>query len=133
MILAGKLAMLKDETNGIYHRLTEVVRTTAQVRRAMRRLFPRLFLAAALVLAQHAVYAHALSHLYGNDGSGKVNHGQNVCAAFTAGSGGAVGWGELPLHADAPRDYVVAPAPADPLLPSLALTRFASRAPPLPA
>jgi hypothetical protein len=92
-----------------------------------------LFLAAALVVAQHGVYAHALSHLYGNDGGAKVNHGQNVCATFTAGAGGAVGWGDLPLQADAPPDHVVAPAPADPLLPSLALTRFASRAPPHPA
>lgn len=103
----------------------------------MRRLLPRLFLAAALVVAQHGVYAHALSHLeedlYGNDGGAKVNHGPDVCAAFTAGSGGAVGSGDLPLHADAPPDHFVAPAPADPLLPSLALTRFASRAPPLPA
>jgi hypothetical protein len=97
----------------------------------VRRL-ARLFLAAALVVAQYGVYAHALSHLYGNDAGGTVNHGQNVCAAFTAGSGGAVGWGDLPLQADAPPDHVVAPAPADPLLPSLALTRFASRAPPLP-
>ena len=98
----------------------------------MRRL-ASLFLAVALVVAQHGVYAHALSHLYGNDGGGKVNHGQSVCAAFTAGSGGAVGWGDLPLQADAPPDHVVVPARADPLLPALALTRFASRAPPHPA
>jgi hypothetical protein len=90
-------------------------------------------LAATLVVAQLGIQAHALSHLYGNDGGGKVNHGQNVCTAFTAGVGGAVGWGDLPLQADVPPDHVVAPAPADPLLPSLALTRFASRAPPHPA
>jgi hypothetical protein len=99
----------------------------------MRRLAARWLLALALVVAQLGIHAHALSHLYGNDGGGKVNHGQNVCAAFTAGVGGAVGWGDLPLQADVPPDHVVAPAPADPLLPSLALTRFASRAPPHPA
>jgi hypothetical protein len=101
----------------------------------MRRLLPRLFLAAALVVAQHGVYAHALSHfeadLYGDDGDGLLDHGRDVCAAFVAASGGAVGSGEVSLDAEGSPDRSVGPAPADPLLPSLALTRFASRAPPL--
>jgi len=103
----------------------------------MRRLLPRLFLAAALVVAQHGVYAHALSHLeedlYGHDGDAQVDHGRDVCAAFAGASGGAVGSGDPSLHAAAPPDHFTGPAPADPLLPPLALTRFASRAPPLPA
>ena len=103
----------------------------------MRRLLPRLFLAAALVVAQYGVFAHALSHLaktpYGHDGGAPAEHPRGVCVAFVAASGGAVPSSDLPLPADAPPDPFVGPAPADPLLPSLALTRFASRAPPLPA
>jgi hypothetical protein len=100
----------------------------------MRRLAAHWLLALALVVAQHGVYAHALSHLdedlHGHDGGAKVDHGRDVCAAFGAASGGAVGSCELAPHAAAPPDHLVGPAPADPLLPSLALTRFASRAPP---
>jgi hypothetical protein len=128
--------MLKDETNGIYHRLTEVVRSTAQVRRAMRQLLSRLVLAAALVVAQHGVYAHALSHVgktpYGQDGSTPAKHPAAVCLAFVAAASGALPSGDLPLTADEAPAAVAAPAPADPFLPPLALTRFASRAPPLP-
>jgi hypothetical protein len=48
-----------------------------------------------------------------------------------AASGGALPSSDLPLPADppAPNDYVAALS-ADPLLAPLALTRFASRAPP---
>ena len=103
----------------------------------MRQLLPRLFLAAALVVAQHGVHAHALSHLgktpYGQDGGPPANHPAEVCLAFAAASGGAVGSGELPVCADAPPDHFSGPAPTNPLLAPLALTRFASRAPPLPA
>lgn len=103
----------------------------------MRRLLPRLFLAAALVVAQHGVLAHALSHVgkapYGEDGGAPANHPAEVCVAFVAAAGGALPSGDLTLAADDVPPAVTAPAPADPFLPPLALTRFASRAPPLPA
>jgi hypothetical protein len=92
----------------------------------------RWLLALALVVAQHGVHAHALSHLeealYGDV---HPDHGAEVCVAFVAASGGAVGPGDLPLPAGPAPSGLVPPAPADPLLPPLALTRFASRAPPL--
>jgi hypothetical protein len=103
----------------------------------MRQRLARLFLAAALVVAQHGVYAHALSHLenalYGHDGGVPPKHAPEICLAFVAASGGAPATGDLPLHVNAASNDAVAPAPADPFLPPLALTRFASRAPPLPA
>jgi hypothetical protein len=102
----------------------------------MRQRLARLFLAAALVVAQHGVYAHALSHLdearYGHDGGVPAKHAPEVCVAFVAAAGGAVASSDPPLSAAAPQDHFVGPAPADPLLAPLALTRFASRAPPLP-
>jgi hypothetical protein len=101
----------------------------------MRRLAARWLLAVALVVAQHGVYAHALSHfeadLYGDDSGGLLDHGQDVCAAFVSASGGAVGSGDPTLSGAPARCGAVGPDAADPLLPSLALTRFASRAPPL--
>lgn len=101
----------------------------------MRQLLARLLLAAALVAAQHGVYAHALSHLgtvHGPDGDVPSSHGTEVCVAFASASGGAVGSGDAASHGDASVSGCAAPALADPLLPSLALARFASRAPPLP-
>jgi hypothetical protein len=103
----------------------------------MRQPLARLFLAAALVVAQHGVYAHALSHLedalYGHDGGTPTKHAPEVCVAFVAASGGAAASSDVLLHAGSASNGAVAPAPADPFLPPLALTRFASRAPPLPA
>jgi hypothetical protein len=103
----------------------------------MRQPLARLFLAAALVVAQYGVFAHALSHLgeaaYGHDGSVPAGHAPEVCVAFGAASGGALPSNDLPLQTDAAPAACAAPAPADPFLPPLALTRFASRAPPLPA
>jgi hypothetical protein len=100
-------------------------------------VFARLFLAAALVVAQHGVFAHALSHLdkarYGHDGGAPAGHPAGVCVAFAAAAGSALASSDLPLHGDAPPDHFVGPAPGDPFLRPLALTRFASRAPPLPA
>jgi hypothetical protein len=101
----------------------------------MRQLLARLFLAAALVAAQHGVYAHALSHLdeaiHGHDGDVQSDHGSEVCVAFASASGGAAGSGDASLPVDAPVHGLTTPPLADPLLPSPALTRFASRAPPL--
>jgi hypothetical protein len=96
----------------------------------MRQRLGRLLLAAALVLAQYGVNAHALSHLdealYG-DG---FDHAAEICVAFDAVSGGAAPSSELAIGGVPAPDGVVALAPSDPLLPPLALTRFASRAPP---
>jgi hypothetical protein len=103
-----------------------------------RQLLARVFLATALVVAQYGVFAHALSHLdkarYGHDGGVPAGHAAEICVAFAAAAGGALAAGELPLQAHPSPDGHAAPlAPADPFLPALALTRFASRAPPLPA
>jgi hypothetical protein len=90
----------------------------------------RFVLAAALVLAQYGVNAHALSHLdealYG-DG---FDHAAELCLAFDAASCGAAPSSGLALGAPPAPGGLVALAPSDPLLPPLALTRFASRAPP---
>jgi hypothetical protein len=102
----------------------------------MRERFARVFLAAALVVSQYGVHAHALSHLdealYGQDGGVPPDHELEVCVAFVAASGGAATSPDPPLAAARAANGFVAAAPADPLLPPLALTRFASRAPPLP-
>ena len=93
-------------------------------------------LAAALVVAQLGIHAHALSHLgkalYGHDGTIQTNDDAPSCLAFDAAAGGAVAPPALSLGTVPPR-AVFRLASADPLLPSLALARFASRAPPFPA
>jgi len=96
----------------------------------MRQRLGRFLLAAALVLAQYGVNAHALSHLEALYGDG-FNHAAELCVAFGAASGGAAPSGELALGAVPAPGNLVASVPSDPLLPPLALTRFASRAPPL--
>jgi hypothetical protein len=102
----------------------------------MRQRLARFVLAAALVVAQYGVHAHALSHLdealYWQDGLAHSDHAPEVCVAFDAASGGAATSPDPPLAAARAANGFVAAAPADPLLPPLALTRFASRAPPLP-
>jgi hypothetical protein len=101
----------------------------------MRRLALHWLLALALVLAHVGVQVHALSHagaaLHGHDGPvQQSDHDPASCLAFGAAAGGAVASSALPLGTEPPR---AAPAvgSADPLLPSTALTRFASRAPPV--
>jgi hypothetical protein len=87
----------------------------------MRQLLPRLFLAAALVVAQLGVHAHALSHLgralHGQDGSPPASHPAELCVAFVAAASGALPAGDLPLAAAEVPDAVTAPAPTDPFLP----------------
>ena len=95
----------------------------------MRRLAARWLLALALVVAQLGIHAHALSHLgdalSGNDGGiHQTKHDPASCLAFEAAAGAAVAPSGLALGGEAPA------AVADPLLPSIALSRFASRAPP---
>jgi len=92
-------------------------------------------LAAALVFTQFGVQAHALSHLAkvlnGQDGTfQQTSHDPASCLAFEAAAGGAVTSAVLPLGGEAPR-AVAGLASCDPLLASLALARFASRAPPV--
>ena len=101
----------------------------------MRRLALHWLLAVALVLAQLGIQAHALSHagagLHGHDGPvQQSDHDPASCIAFGAAAGGAVPSSALPLGAEAPH-AVPALGFADPLLPSIALSRFASRAPPV--
>ena len=100
----------------------------------MRRRVLHWLLAAALVCAQFGVQAHALSHLgkvlQGQDGTYQpISHDPASCLAFEAAAGGAVTSAGLPLGGETPR-AVAGLASCDPLLPSLALARFASRAPP---
>ena len=101
----------------------------------MRRLALHWFLALALVFAQLGVQAHALSHagagLHGHDGPvEQSDHDPASCLAFGAAAGGGVPSSALSLGAEAPH-AVPALGSADPLLPSIALSRFASRAPPV--
>jgi hypothetical protein len=102
----------------------------------VRRLLAHWFLALALVLAQVGIHAHALSHLeevlYGHDGGVEhPGHGAELCLAFDAAAGGAVAPSALPLGCPAPVAAGPALGDSDPLLPSRALERFASRAPPV--
>jgi hypothetical protein len=98
------------------------------------RLVRAWLLGVALVFAQHGVYAHALSHFGetsdGHDSHAPAEHPREVCIAYAAASGAAAASCAPPLSVQPVPIGHVAPAPADPLLPSLALTRFASRAPP---
>jgi hypothetical protein len=101
----------------------------------MRRLALHWFLAAALVVAQLGIQAHALSHLgealYGHDGvAHHTDHKAEVCLAFDAAAGAAVTPSALPLGGEAPH-VIPRLGVADPLLPPLALARFAARAPPV--
>jgi hypothetical protein len=103
----------------------------------MRQALTRVLLATALVVAQYGVFAHALSHVdkarYGHDGGVPAGHTAQLCIAFAAAAGGALLSSDLPPRAAAAPDAPPALAPADPFLPAIALTRFASRAPPLSA
>lgn len=88
-------------------------------------------LAAALVAAQAGVHAHALSHLEETlHGDVHPDHAAEVCVAFAGASGGAAASAHPPLVSGPAPGVFVGSAPADPLLPPLALTRFGSRAPP---
>jgi uncharacterized membrane protein YphA (DoxX/SURF4 family) len=100
----------------------------------MRRLAARWLLALALVVAQLGIHAHALSHLggalSGNDGGiHQTKHDPASCLAFQAAAAAAVGPSGFALGGEAPT-AVAGLGSADPLLPSTALSRFASRAPP---
>ena len=101
----------------------------------MRRLALHWLLALALAVAQLGIQAHALSHLgyalYGDDsGVQQTKHDPASCLAFEAAAGGAATSTGLALGGETP-DGVAGLASADPLLPSIALSRFASRAPPV--
>ena len=106
----------------------------------MRRLAAHWLLAVAIAAFAPGGYAHWLSHLANapvkseqrkGDARTHAPYACELCGAYAAADGGAA-----PAAAGA---LLVSPAatavgrPAEPLLPPLALTRFASRAPPLPA
>jgi hypothetical protein len=100
----------------------------------MRRRALHWLLAAALILAQFGIQAHALSHLgealSGHDGTiHQTSHDPAACLAFDAAAGAAVARSALTLDGEPPA-AVAGLASADPLLPAIALSRFASRAPP---
>jgi hypothetical protein len=102
----------------------------------VRRLVAHWFLAAALVVAQLGIQAHALSHLeealYEPFGFlHHPDHEPELCLAFDAATGGAVAPSALSLGCAAPVATGPALGHADPLLPPRALERFASRAPPV--
>ena len=105
----------------------------------MRKLAAHWLLAVAIAAFAPGGYVHWLSHLANAPGKSEQRksnaqapqHACELCGAYAAADGGAA-----PAAAGA---LLVSPAatavgrPAEPLLPPLALTRFASRAPPLPA
>jgi hypothetical protein len=105
----------------------------------MRRLAAHWLLVLAIAALAPSGYVHALTHLgdelakshKNGDAAPQATHACALCASYAGADGGAVRAAAVPL--------LVLPAatplgrPAEPLLPSAALTRFASRAPPLPA
>jgi hypothetical protein len=105
----------------------------------MRRFVARLLLALAVAALAPTGYLHALTHLGGElartpqkgDSAPQAAHGCALCAAYSAADGGAPSPAAFTIL-DSP---VATPVgrPAEPLLPPAALTRFASRAPPLSA
>ena len=134
VILSGKLAVLKDDPNGLYYRLDNAVIDDREVRHAPSRaaLAPRAGAgrcaardprACAVAPRQRAVRARRRR-------SSRPTHDPASCLAFEAAAGGAVAPSGLTLGGEPP-DAVAGLASADPLLPSIALSRFASRAPPV--
>jgi hypothetical protein len=104
----------------------------------VRRLLAHWLLALAIAALAPSGYVHALTHLGDDlakshekgDPATPAPHACALCVAYCAADGG-------PPPAAVP--ILVLPAatpvvrPAEPFLPPVALTRFASRAPPLPA
>lgn len=104
----------------------------------MRRLLAHWLLALAIAALAPNGYVHALTHLGDElakshekgDPAAPAPHACALCVAYSAADGS-------PPPAAVPILVLSAATPvarpAEPLLPPLALTRFASRAPPLPA
>ena len=105
----------------------------------MRRLAAHWLLALAIAALTPSGYVHALTHLgdelakshQKGDAAPQATHACVLCAAYAGTDGGGARAAVVPL--------LVLPAaapvgrPAELFLPPAALTRFASRAPPLPA
>jgi hypothetical protein len=104
----------------------------------MRRPLAHWLLALAIATLAPGGYVHALAHL-GDElarnqpakGDAKAQHACELCGAYATADGSAPPPAAQPL-VELPAT-TSAVAPVEPFLPSLALTRFASRAPPLPA
>jgi hypothetical protein len=105
----------------------------------MRRLVAHWLLALAIAALAPSGYAHALTHLGDElakshkkgDAGPQAPHACALCAAHAGADGGATRAAVVPVLV-LPAARPVGRA-ADPFLPPAALTRFASRAPPLPA
>jgi hypothetical protein len=122
---------------GLYCRLAGALPALAST--SMRRLLTHWLLAFAIAGLAPGGYLHALTHLgdelarhqQKGDTTPTPPHACAVCAAYAGADGGAPSAAAVPL--------LVLPAatpvarPAEPYLPPAALTRFASRAPPLPS
>jgi len=123
--------------DGLYCRLAGALPVPAL--EAMRRLLAHCLLALAVAALAPSGYLHALTHLGDElarnhekgDRAPPTPHACALCAAYAGADGGAAPAAAAPI--------LVLPAatpvgrPAEPFLPPAALTRFASRAPPLPA
>jgi hypothetical protein len=105
----------------------------------MRRLVAHWLLALAIAALAPSGFAHALTHLgdelakshQKGDAAPQTPHACALCAAHAGADGGAARTAAVPLLV-LPAATPVGRA-AEPFLPPAALTRFASRAPPLPA
>jgi hypothetical protein len=105
----------------------------------MRRLAAHWLLALAIAALAPGGYLHALTH-FGEelarshekgDTTPPAPHGCALCAAYSGADGAVASAAAVPLLALP--EATVAGRLAEPLLPPAALTRFASRAPPLSA
>jgi hypothetical protein len=105
----------------------------------VRRLVAHWLLALAIAALAPSGYVHALTHLGDDlpnshekgDPAAPAPHACALCAAYSASDGGVAPAVGVPVPV-LPAATPVARA-AEPFLPPAALTRFASRAPPLPA
>jgi len=122
---------------GLYCRLAGALPVVAS--EAMRRLLARCLLALAVAALAPGAYLHALTHVddelarhhHKGDTTPTPPHACALCAAYAGADGAVASAAAVPLLALP--EATVAGRLAEPLLPPAALTRFASRAPPLPA
>jgi hypothetical protein len=94
-------------------------------------------LAAAVALLAPGAYVHVLTHLdeqlahsheKPDDATTHPQYECELCGAYAGSASGAAGTVQTPVFIATPDAETL--APVEPLLPSLALARFASRAPP---
>ena len=134
VILSGKLAVLKDDPNGLYYRLDDAVITTAKrpcpVARSTgssrRRSSPR---SSGSKRTRCRTSPRRCTRTTGRS-SRPTTIPRPASRSTPRRAARSL---RLRSRSGPSRRSVTGLASADPLLPSLALTRFASRAPPLPA